>query len=177
MKEKITFDETTANEIIERFNLPKSNLAKWKFRGHIPPQYFEKQSEEIKQNDSMYPKILEILTYKEIALTKFRTFNKRPQRASDLISERFRMSIDEKTLFVTEVTEIRNTLIKCAKIFDEKNIKTIIKDMRIHHTYVLPQTLLSSIHQNYFNLNKFDKIEINEMKQKILVLHNKLLLQ
>ncbi len=177
MKEKITFEETLAKEIIAKFDLPISNLSKWRFRGFIPPQYFEPQSETVKDNDSMYPKILEILTYKEIALTKFRTFNKRPQRASDLISERYRMSVDEKTLFITEVAELRNLLMKCAKVFDEKNIKAVVKDMRIHHTHIFPQRLLGSMNQNYFNLAKFDKIEIQDIKTNLMLLHNRLLLQ
>jgi hypothetical protein len=170
----VELDTELAKKIIEKKGLPISNLAKWKFRKEIPSKYFETQSPEIGKSDVIYPKIVEILGFKEVAGTKFRTFAKRPQRVAELISETKRMTEEEKLLFFTEISEMRNALARLIKVFNETNIKAIMKDMRFHHSHIFPARLLSAIHQSYFNLDRFDKNEIAGMKSEIALLYNRL---
>lgn len=174
MKEKIAFTEELAKEIIERENLPAQYLAKWKLRGNIPSQYFEKKAELVPENDSLYPKLVAILGYKEIAPTKFRTFADRPQKAADVVQGRFRMTTDEKVLFMTEITEIRNLLFQCHKTPNLKNFRELFNDKRVHHTHLIEQNIRQQITKGTFDKNFLSKTELLTLQNMIINFHNRL---
>ena len=140
-----------------------------------------KKSEPIKEHDSLYPKILEIMQFNEISATKFRTFNERPQRAADYVSGRFRMKEDEKILFITEISELRNLLMKAFTKLDDTTIQKIMDDKRFKHSKFISKIIRSRLSQRKLNLMQNTKLfqnnkEKEELKTILILLYNRLLL-
>jgi hypothetical protein len=168
---KIEFDETKAAEIVAQFNLNPSVIVKWRFRKEIPAKYFESQdiSEKIPRNNPVLSKIISILDISCLNESNFRTFAKRPQFVSDLKKEGS-MTENEKVLFLTEVSELRNLLSLVIKQPIERNFKLILKEPRLRNVHFFSQAANSRLYQNSTLTNE----EKNDLILKCKVLYNNL---
>lgn len=170
------FNQKKAEEIIEKYNLPKKIKRIWKFRGEIPMKYFKSNfflQMSIEEN-SKTRKIREILEIKALRLSEFRTnklnknYTKSNVRLYD-IKKGSRFVEGELLMLKDEITEIRN---KIRKIIDTKTNKSILlflSDTRIKPTLIISRSLLFK-----FKRRHLDKPEKDELIQALSSLYNRL---
>jgi len=167
-KEKIPYTDELAAAIIAEFGLSAGLKKVWKNRGHIPGDYLREDrddTEGLDDRDPEYQRFREILGRPEIASTKFRTLG---QKGADVQRGKDRMTEAERIAFKTEVTEIRNKLRLAKDMPTNKNLSAALKDVRLHPTKVIPNTLYSKIMRDGVLLD-FEK---QEARVAILALYN-----
>jgi hypothetical protein len=172
MKKIVPFDENTAAEIVEKFNLNAAIVAKWRFRGEIPEKYFSDMSEKV-TDIAILQKISEILNVREIAPKHFRTFSSK--KGYRIISEETTISENELIALKTELVEIRNLLALCISHPTQDNFKKLFRDKRVHHTPLLDSAKFQ-IRVTSSNFYFENEAERKKIKQKLAIFRNKLLI-
>jgi len=165
------FDEETAKTIIAKFNLDKKTLKVWRTRKKIPDRYFDPEydhSEGLKDHDTEYQKFIEILGFKEIASTKFRSLG---QKGADIQRKKDRMTEQERIGFKTEVTELRNKLRAFMDAPGERTIKPILTEGRFHPTILFSKQIQNKVNQGRTLLTTAEK---QELKVQAMSLYNRL---
>lgn len=161
------FDEETAKEIIEKFNLDLKTIKVWRTRGKIPDRYFDPEydhSEGLKDHDTEYQKFIEILGYKEIASTKFRCLK---QKGADVQRKKDRMTKNERIGFKTEVTELRNKLRAFIDAPSERTIKPLLTDGRLHPTLLFSNAVQSQVLKGHQLLTDKQKLELKVLAMSL----------
>lgn len=169
-REKIPFDEATADAIIQAHNLRPEVKKVWRTRGHIPGDYLDEtrdDSAKLTDRDPEYQRFRDILARPEIAASKFRTLG---QKGVDVQRGKDRMSEAERLGFKTEITELRNRLRQAKDVPTNSNLKKALTDVRLHPTKVIAAPVYSKIMRDT-PLADFEK---KEVQFALLALYNHL---
>jgi hypothetical protein len=116
------YDEKTALEVLERFNLSRQNLSNWRHRNAIPDHYFEDKAPNFTEKYSEVDKLLvkelkDILKNPKLNLQNIAEYiGEKPYRMFDFQTGKARFSPDT-------LKSIRNLLIKIRLYYRERLVK------------------------------------------------------
>lgn len=167
------FDADLAAQIAEKFGVDEVTVRVWKSRGKIPGKYFDANfdtSEKLSDNDQDYQKIKAILNMPEIAKTKFRSLE---GKGADVARGKDRMTKEEKTTFVTEITEIRNTFRTAIDAMTITALKAALTDIRVHPTKIISTKLYNLVTDERGRRMLYDS-EKQEIKLYLSAFYNKI---
>ena len=167
------FDPNLAAEIAEKFGVDEVTVRVWKSRGKIPGKYFDAdfdKSERLSDNDQDYQKIKAILNMPEIAKTKFRSLE---GKGADVARGKDRMTKEEKTTFVTEITEIRNIFRTAIDVMTMTAVKAALADIRVHPTKIITTKLYQLVTDDRGRRMLYDS-EKQQIKLYLSAFYNKI---
>ncbi len=167
------YDADLAAQIAEKFGVDEVTVRVWKTRKQIPGKYFDPNfdtSEKLSDNDQDYQKIKQILNMPEIAKSKFRGLE---NKGADVSRGKDRMTTEEKTTFLTEITELRNELRLGYQTLTMSQLKKVLGDVRIHGTKLVGTKLYNLVMDDR-GRRMLTESEKNEIKVSLLSLYNKI---
>lgn len=160
------FEPNLAREIIQAYNLRQGLFKLWKHRGLIPDKYAKGyESVVVAPESSTTQKLRSVLSMREIAHTKFRSFGNHPnyQNAHNRAVDVVKGSLFTKAEVLgikQEITEIRN-LCRMANRGGDNAIKKLLTDVRVKG---------SVLTKHYPKITRNDRAPLSEQEKQETVL-------
>lgn len=170
-KIKVEYSDEVADICIKRHGLRAEVKKVWKSRGHIPGAYLDedfKEADKVSDRDPVVQKILEILNFEEIAVTKFRALG---LKGTDISRGKSTLSEEEKIALLAEVSEIRSKISKAMSVPTDSNLLLALTDARIHASKIIDKKKYLRLSQKKSLITQFEK---NEIKAGLNRLYSKL---